>query len=254
MHNAHHRAQVAVLGLLGLFFGTHAARGTITNYIAGQYVWLTWAAAGLFLALAAARASELRHSGHTHPPGHNHDHAHAGSARAWVGIGITALPLVLGVLAPSEPLGSAAVDDTLANSLSQVQVAPGAPLDIAPEERTLLDWLQTIQAARDLRTLEGQRATLEGFVYRGAGQTGPEQFMVARFVVSCCVADAQAIGLTIAAEAAGAEAAALREDDWVRVRGAFRVRELDSAPALVLVADADGITPIDRPAHPYLYP
>jgi putative membrane protein len=72
--------------------------------------------------------------------------------------------------------------------------------------------------------------------------------MVARFTVSCCVADASAIALPVRTD----QAATLTADSWIRVQGSFEVGEFrgDLAPILV----ATSIEPITQPDHPYLYP
>jgi putative membrane protein len=72
--------------------------------------------------------------------------------------------------------------------------------------------------------------------------------MVARFTISCCVADASAIGLPVARQ----ETNTLPQDTWVRVQGAFEVGEFqgDSLPIL----QAASVEAVAQPEHPYLYP
>jgi uncharacterized repeat protein (TIGR03943 family) len=240
-------AQILVLALTGLYFAYTAASGNITNYIAERFVWLTWGAAGLLLVMAAVRARRMVGGS---PPSH-HDHAHdTGGIGAWIGLGIVALPALIGLLVPSRPLGSAAVEGEITGDLGSIAITSSRVLDIAPEDRSILDWVRAISAAPDPGALNGQAAVVEGFVRRDARFDAPGQFMVARFVISCCVADAQAVGLVVETPEAGS----YREDDWVRVRGTFQVQTFDGAPTAVLVADPDGVTRITRPSHPYLYP
>jgi putative membrane protein len=93
----------------------------------------------------------------------------------------------------------------------------------------------------------GQPADITGFVYREPS-FDENQFMVARFTVSCCVADASAIGIVVVDDAA----ADLRTDAWVRVQGTMQVGDVRGERAPVLHASA--IEQIEQPAHPYLYP
>jgi putative membrane protein len=86
-----------------------------------------------------------------------------------------------------------------------------------------------------------------GFVYRDP-RFAENQFMVARFTITCCVADALAIGLVTEAD----DAADLPDDSWVRVEGTFAEGTLDGDAMPVLVAET--VTPIEPPEHPYLYP
>lgn len=250
--------QAVLLGLTGLYFAYTVASGHIRNYIAPRYMWLTWLAAGILLLLAVVRALELGRGagdhGHAHSgcdPVCDHDHG-GGRIGGWVGIGIVALPVVLGVLVPSQPLDSRAIEGSISGSLGSIQAALGNVIDIAPQERNVLDWLRAFNTADDLAQLSGQEAELVGFVYRDARFERATQFMIARFVISCCVADAQAIGIVVESPQAGS----LSEDTWVRVRGTFEVKEFDGvrSPVLVAFPGEDGLTPSDPPDHPYLYP
>ena len=258
MTKAQRWIQVAIAGLMGLDLIYYLITGNIANYIAIKYVWLTWIAAGIFLTLAAIKALNLVRQ---EVPEHDHhqcDHAHAhhahdhGTAQTWLGLGIVALPLVFGVLAPSNPLDSRAVDKPIASDLSSIS-APQASvrLDIAPQERNILDWISAFATAADPAVLNGQQVDVIGFVYRDARFQRPNQFMVARFVMSCCAADAQAIGLIVE----WPDAPTFQDDDWVRVRGTIKITEFDGSLAPVIIADGDhAIEIVDQPQNPYLYP
>jgi putative membrane protein len=86
-----------------------------------------------------------------------------------------------------------------------------------------------------------------GFVYHD-DRYGEGHFMLVRYIVSCCVADASALGLVVASS----DAASLTDDQWVQVRGHFIAGDLDNWQLPVLVADA--IEPVAFPNQPYLYP
>jgi len=73
-------------------------------------------------------------------------------------------------------------------------------------------------------------------------------FLVSRFAVTCCSADAMAIGLLVR----WPEAASLESNAWVRVRGPVEVGSLRGNPTpLVAAASLEGV---EAPAQPYLYP
>ena len=86
-----------------------------------------------------------------------------------------------------------------------------------------------------------------GFVYRDI-RLEEGQFMVARFAISCCVADASAIGVIVQ----WPKAAALAQDSWVHVKGKFAIQTFDGQRTPILVAD--NVEPTNQPARPYLYP
>jgi putative membrane protein len=114
----------------------------------------------------------------------------------------------------------------------------------AAAERNILDWLRAFGAADDPSAFAGQEATVVGFVYRDESFDA-QQFMVSRFVVSCCVADATVLGLIVS----WPDSLDLPLDTWVEVHGAFQADQ-QATPVLV----ADRVTPTAPPNQPYLYP
>ncbi len=176
----------AILAGLGLYFNYNLASGNLTNYINVRFAWLSYLAAMLFLLLAAVTAYDLfnarRQGGQ-----HTHDHG-----LSWAGLAIVAIPLVLGTFIPSRPLGANAVEGDLASGIAAIGSTTAFTSD--PLTWNVLDWLRAINSSDDLSGFNGQQADVVGFVYR-AESFPPTTFMVARFVISCCAADASAIGL-----------------------------------------------------------
>jgi putative membrane protein len=262
MAKAQRWTQVLIAGLMAVYLIYSLITGHVANYIAIKYLWLTWIAAGILLILSATTVVTLmrpepdehdhQEDEHDHSP-HDHHHDHEATLRTWLGLGIVALPLLVGVLAPSQALDSRAVDQPISGDLSSINAAPASVrLNIAPQDRNILDWISAFGTAADPATLNGQQADVIGFVYRDARFHEADQFMVARFVMSCCAADAQAIGLVVN----WPDAQTLKEDTWVRVRGTIQVGEFDGALAPLITADdgKEGVQTVDQPRTPYLYP
>jgi putative membrane protein len=248
--------RATILAATGLYLLYLAAGGTVTRYIAERFVWLTWFAAVMFLLLAVLSVMVLvrrsPESAHDHE---HHDHAHSltdsrlsSHLRAWAGLGIVALPVLLGVLVPSNPLDSRAIEEQAVSDLMSIQSSDSEVIQDDPMQRTVLDWLKVFSLSTDLNSFNGQQAEIVGFVYHDPQLDRANQFMVARFIVSCCVADAQPIGIVVE----WSEAASLREDSWVRVNGIFEMRQLEGIDFPWLVAQT--ISLVDQPQNPYLYP
>lgn len=248
-HDHHHAPdtlqawlKTAILLALGAYFIYNIASGNLTNYINQRFAWLSYVAVVLFLALGAASAWDaLRKRGQAACAcEHDHDHQHI----TWLALAIVALPLVLGTLVPSRPLGSAAINGDISLNAAGANFTS---FSADPLQWNVLDWLRAFNSADDPERFNGQEADVIGFVYREA--TFPEDtFMVARFTISCCVADASAIGLPVVWQNAGD----FPQDTWVRVRGVFEVGAFrgDTVPVL----HAAGVETVQQPEHPYLYP
>jgi uncharacterized repeat protein (TIGR03943 family) len=158
---------------------------------------------------------------------------------AW-SLGFVALPVVLVLVLPPTALGSyAASRRSLASG-----VVTGVPNVDVGDRVTLAAVAAGIwsdDARRALADRAGSRVTFEGIVTRRQGQPADE-FVLTRFIVSCCVADA----LSVQVRVVGAPPGRFAEDQWVRVTGTFYPvgREV--------VVDASLITRIERPENPYL--
>ncbi len=95
-------AKSVVLLSLGVYFIYSIASGNLSNYINQRFAWLSYVAAGLFLLLGVANAVDLL----LHRDYALLDRSHAPITGKV--ILIVAVPLALGLLVPSRPLGSAA--------------------------------------------------------------------------------------------------------------------------------------------------
>jgi putative membrane protein len=239
-------AKAALLTGLGVYFGYNIASGNITNYINQRFAWLSYVAAALFLILGiASMVDMIRNSGHKHKRKHGEHDDHDHTPVSWKVLAVIAVPLVLGTLIPSRPLGSSAVGGSI--SLSAVSITTASTFTSDPMQWNVLDWLRAFNKGDDINSFNGKQADVIGFVYREA-TFGSDQFMIARFTVSCCVADASAIGLPVVWD----KAQDFTQDTWVEVKGAFQVGEFrgDTVPML----KASSVAQVEQPAHPYLYP
>jgi putative membrane protein len=227
---------IVLLGL-GLYLIYSIASGDLNNYINNRFAWLSYVAAALFLLLGVSSAYALTRS--------RADSSHHHHSLSWPSLFIISVPLLLGIFIPSRPLGASAVGSGVS-----VNAGTGAStnvVDIRPQDRNVLDWLRAFYNAQNPDSFNGQQADVIGFVY-SEPRFGANQFMVARFAISCCVADARAIGLPVF----WAQTANLKQGDWVHVKGAFQsgTFEGDTMPILQAVS----VDPTTQPDHPYVYP
>jgi putative membrane protein len=116
-----------------------------------------------------------------------------------------------------------------------------------PLERNILDWMREFNKSSTPAAFNGQEADVVGFVYREPS-FAENQFMVARFTISCCVADSSAIGLPVHVD----NAAQYSDGQWVRIKGTFEAGEFREHRLPILQAAA--IEVIAEPEQPYLYP
>jgi uncharacterized repeat protein (TIGR03943 family) len=225
---------------LALYLTNLIVSGTLLFYINPRFVWLTWIAAILLALIAYAyqrtRQDEPQHSEHQHA-----------DENVWIGLALMALPLLLGILVPPKPLGAQAVSVREANTDGLGLEGDEETLALDTTQRNILDWLRAFNVTGDPATFSGQTARVVGFVFRDESY-GADQFLVSRFVLSCCVADASVVGLVVS----WPQSSSLPDDTWVEVEGTFQPGRFDGDMRPILVADR--VAPTNAPNQPYLYP
>ena len=110
----------------------------------------------------------------------------------------------------------------------------------------MLDWLRAFNQG-DPAQFDGQPADVIGFVY-SEPSFGANQFMVARFAISCCVADATAIGVPVFWD----QTANFKQGEWIEVKGTFAWTLFGAIKCRC--CKPSRIDPVEQPEHPYLYP
>ncbi len=247
--------KVLLLIALGLFLLSRLLNGTLSFYIHPRFNVLTALTAVGLTALGLGYAIQQRRAAahaREHSDDHEHEHTHSHDV-SWAGLFLLALPVVLGLLVEPRPLGASALQNREINigtdvSLASASAPDGSELSVIANagERNILDWLYLFQRSADPTSFDGQEAHVIGFVFRD-DRFADAQFMVSRFTVSCCVADAAPIGLIVE----WPDTAVLTADSWVEVTGTIQARTFNGIEMPVLIADR--VTPTETPSQPYLY-
>lgn len=165
--------------------------------------------------------------------------------------GLLLVPLLLGMLLPAKPAGSALIDPSQLNNVGgtygNVNTAPSdaTPAEAENTDRwNLVDWMVARYHYKQ-EQLTGKPVDVVGFVYRAPNQS-PNEFMVVRYTLSCCVADRRGLSLPVKWE----NAATLQDDQWVRVTGKIEARGSNGLPELGIVSAQ--VQRVDQPKNPYL--
>ncbi len=238
--------QMLVLGGLAFYFAFVVLSGRWAFYIDPRFQWLSVVAVLLLALLAISYILGGKENEDLFNDPLQDDHTKV------VPLSVLAMivPLFLGLVIPAEPLGASAIKtrgiDTNYSSITLSNTSSRS-LTIIPSERNVLDWARAIASSDDIAEFDNQEAKVVGFVYRDS-RFGEGQFMVSRFTLSCCVADALAIGLVVQLPSDMPEFAL---DTWVEVEGVFQESEFDDS--LIPILFAASITPVDQPDQPYLY-
>ena len=116
-----------------------------------------------------------------------------------------------------------------------------------PEQRSLIDWVRTINTYPEPDSYTGQKVNVQGFVIHPPEL--PEQYLlVSRFVITCCAADAYPVGLPVKL---AQDRKAYPPDTWLKVEGQMTTESLAGKRQLTI--QASSIKQIAEPKNPYDY-
>lgn len=181
-----------------------------------------------------------------------HASHHNTSLERWVQAGILMLPLVFLVGGGTgAQLGAHAYRQRFVEG-----VGPrSTPRDIAASDRPPIVTsgpsgvaeLSLMQLMDNVGAYRGHRVAVDGMAFND--DTMPAgQFVVFRFLIVCCAADAIPVGSVVR----WSHASDITSDTWLRVEGVVDLDEIDGQPAPVI--HASKVEPIDPPKNPYLSP
>jgi uncharacterized repeat protein (TIGR03943 family) len=231
---------VAVSGVLALWMGI---TDTALLYVRpAARTWLVVAGTALVLIGIAGLVRSVRH-----------DHHRVGRV-GW----LLALPVVVALAVGPSPLGSYAAG----RQNSQRTLPPGS-FDLeaylhansfggqAPALR-MLDFTRAAYDPDEQEALADTPVTLQGFVTEDTDESDPHHFLLTRFVIGCCAADAIAMFVQVDLDDHDIPPV----DSWVAVEGVLDPGPLD--PDQVIpdppVLRAVDVRPIDEPDEVYEYP
>ena len=150
------------------------------------------------------------------------------------------------VFASDKALQKGVTDLSTGNSRLQPQSFRAS---IRPEERSLVDWSRTLSVYPEPDAYTGQKAKVTGFVIYPP-DLGNEYIFLARFVLTCCAADAYPVGLPIKLPQ-GQTREQFKKDSWLEIEGKMATENLAGKRQLTVISNT--VKPISRPKNPYSY-
>ncbi|GAB4240631.1 MAG: TIGR03943 family protein [Stanieria sp.] len=121
------------------------------------------------------------------------------------------------------------------------------------EERSIIDWVRTLNAYPEPDAYAGQPANVTGFVIH-LPELPDNYLLLSRFIVTCCAVDAYPVGIPVKLEG---NRTAYPPDSWLTVTGTMVTENLASSDSKTtkrqLVLAAKTIKSIPTPADPYDY-
>lgn len=165
---------------------------------------------------------------------------------------------ILGLTIPPAVLSSeTAMQRGVSETLPVTRTQPASfRARVSPEDRSLIEWVRTLNAYPEPDAYVGQKAAVKGFVVHS--ETLPDNYLlVTRFVITCCAVDAYPVAIPVKLEE---DQNNYPPDTWIRVQGqmiseTLKVKAGQTAATgeRQLVIEAREIETIPTPRNPYEY-
>ncbi len=247
---------IDVLCLLawGILFLKYVVTGQIKLLIHPNYIGLVLATGIIFFGLAGVRILKLRRSNLNNSSG---EHITLFSPRLSSFLLLSVA--ILGLIIPPKILSSqAALQIGVTDNLPLTRFQPESfRTSTKPEDRSLFDWVRTLNVYPEPDAYTGQKANVKGFIIH-LPELPDNYLFLARFVVTCCAVDAYPIGIPVQLEDSRAN---YPQDMWIEVQGTMKTENIpvigNSSKTKIeerrLVLVAKSIQEIPTPADPYDY-
>ncbi|MEB3295682.1 MAG: TIGR03943 family protein [Synechococcales bacterium] len=220
--------------------------GKMDLLIHKNYVPLTVSAGVALLAIAAYRLQHFLRSRRSPQPALQHLSLLPPGWGSCLLLGVAILALLI---PPRAFASQTAIQRGVNDAITLTRVRPQAfRLNSNPANRTLVEWIRTLQTYPEPDTYVGQKAKVQGFVVYPS-QMAEEYFLITRFVITCCAADVYPVSLPVKLKSG--DRRTYPQDQWLEVEGQMITETLNQKRQLVIQATA--LKPIQQPKNPYEY-
>lgn len=237
-----------ILATWGVMLTRFWVGGRLSLLLHPNYHWLSNGAAVLFLVMAAIRAIQIgRHVGGGFLGWRTNPEDHVNLLPRQVSILLLISVAVFGLIFIPQPFSSeTALQRGISETAGQTRSRPQRFVrSRSPEERTIIDWVRTLSVYPEPDAYTDQAVNVSGFVIHPPNWP-TDVFMVARFVLTCCAADAYPVGLPVHLGGAQEPPA---PDTWLAVQGTMQTQTLVGKRQLVIIPSR--LEPIPEPSNPY---
>ncbi|MDJ0716844.1 MAG: TIGR03943 family protein [Prochloraceae cyanobacterium] len=228
--------------------------GQLKLLIHPNYFWLVFVTSMILLILGSIRALQLLRGKKTDSIGHINV-----LPKGWASTLLIVTAIVGFLVSPGVLTSQTALKRGITDSLPEVRSQPDSfRLSIRPEERSLIDWVRTLNAYPEPEAYEGQKAKVSGFVVH-LPQLPDNYLLISRFVITCCAVDAYPVGIPVKLETSRDN---YKPDTWLEIEGETIVETIPTESSdnnetvydkRRLVIAAQSLKKIPTPKDPYNY-
>lgn len=175
-----------------------------------------------------------------------------------IGSSLLLIAAIAGLLIPPTVLASqTALQRGITETLPTTRYQPQSFItQTKPEERSLIEWVRTLNAYPEPEAYAGQKAKITGFTIH-LPELPDNYLLLSRFVLTCCAVDAYPVFIPVELATNNQE---YPPDTWLEIAGVMstetlKIRDRSDTPQEKrrLVLKANQIEQIPTPSNPYNY-
>jgi uncharacterized repeat protein (TIGR03943 family) len=237
---------ILALTAWGLMLVRFWVTGRLLVLLHPDYAWLSHSAAVVLLGIAGFKGTRLiaKRRVRSTPAG---EHITLLPPQ-WSSAILLAVAIFGLIYTPRAFASDTAIQRGIADTLTLTRSQPQRFVrQTKPEERTIIDWVRTLNVYPEPDAYQGQGVKVQGFVIHP--EDWPDDYMmISRFVLTCCAADAYPVGLPVKL---AVSRQAYKVDSWLEIEGQMISDTLNDTRKLVI--QPDQLTEIPEPRNPYEY-
>jgi uncharacterized repeat protein (TIGR03943 family) len=252
---------IVALSGWGILFLRYSFTGQLKLLIHPNYFWLVTITGLILLFISTYKLYEILTDPKTNQNINNGEHITL-FPPGWSSMLLIIIALLALLIPPKILASDTALQRGISESLPITRIKPQSWVSTKKsEERTLLEWIRTLNAYPEPDAYTGQKAKVKGFVVHVPNL--PENyFFIARFIITCCAVDAYPVGIPVKIN--GETRDSYPPDTWLEIEGqmvteTLTVTDLNIETTISgkdqrkLVLEAQSLTKIPTPADPYEY-
>lgn len=232
-----------VLGAWSLALFRYWFTGQLFLLLHPNYMWLPNGTAFVLLAMAGYKFMQFRRSNRISASSHSTLLPPKFSSLILLAIAILSL-----LYTPQAFASDKAIQRGISDSLTLTRSQPQRFVrQTASADRTVIDWIRTLNVYPEPDAYTGQAVNVSGFVIHP--EDWPEEYLlISRFVLTCCAADAYPVGLPVQL---AVSRQAYSPDSWLEVEGRMITTTINGQRQLTI--EPTNIETIPEPRNPYEY-
>ncbi|MFM2061852.1 MAG: hypothetical protein RLZZ507_1522 [Cyanobacteriota bacterium] len=221
--------------------------GKLNLLIHPDFFWLVILGAIGLIIIGFAKGLQLWKQPRRHEVPNNQQHINL-FPPGWSGALLLTTAILGFIITPQVFTSQTALERGVTELLGATRAQPQAfRATVRPEDRNLIDWVRTLNVYPEPDAYTGQKVKVQGFVIHPP-ELDKEHLILARFVITCCAADAYPAGLPVLVPDNRDQ---YPPDTWLEVEGQMITENIANKRRLTIKATS--LKKIPQPKNPYSY-